>query len=137
RQAHLLRAVMEGVAFSLRSCLNAVTDVSGPLTGPAFTGGGFTSSLWRAIVAAALDVEGHRSAEHGPALGAAILAARATGAEIPPRASGDRITPDPAWVDRYRALFSSYERAVDSTARVARELRVSRSAARSELGGQS
>ena len=73
----LIRAVMEGVAFSMIDCYAAL---DAPVTDIRITGGGARSPLWREICAAAMgrpllvpEVE-----ETG-ALGAALLAARAVG----------------------------------------------------------
>jgi xylulokinase len=71
----MLRAVMEGVVFSLRHCLDVFREMRVPFTGMLATGGGGKSALWRKITA---DVFGcpvtTLETGGGPALGAAILA---------------------------------------------------------------
>ena len=71
----MLRAVMEGVAYSQRDCLEALSCAGVEPSGIIATGGGGTSPLWRQMLADVLDlpVETVQNRE-GPALGAAILA---------------------------------------------------------------
>ncbi len=75
-RGHMARAVMEGVAFSLRECLSIVQDLKVPVKENRISGGGAKSPLWRQILA---DVFGHAvhstNAEQGPAFGVALLAA--------------------------------------------------------------
>jgi xylulokinase len=74
-RAHVFRAVMEGVAFSLRDTLTIFDELQVPVRRIRVGGGGARSLLWRQIQA---DVFGHPvetvQAEEGPAFGAALLA---------------------------------------------------------------
>ena len=74
-RAHVIRAVMEGVAFSLRDSLTIFADMRLPIFRVRLGGGGARSPLWRQIQA---DVYGREvetvTAEEGAAYGAAILA---------------------------------------------------------------
>ena len=74
-RAHVLRAVMEGVAFSLRDTLTIFEELRVPVRKIRVGGGGARSLLWRQIQA---DVFGQPvetvQAEEGPAFGAALLA---------------------------------------------------------------
>jgi xylulokinase len=78
--AHLFRAVMEGVVFSLRDGLDIMRGLGVPIDQIRATGGGARSPLWRQMQA---DIYGtpivSLSAEEGPAYGAALLAAVGTG----------------------------------------------------------
>ncbi len=80
RRAHVLRAVMEGVAFSLKDTLTIFGEMNVPVTKIRLGGGGARSALWRQIQA---DVYGMPveilQAEEGAAYGAAILAGAGTG----------------------------------------------------------
>lgn len=71
----VFRAVMEGVACSLRDCLSIVAEQGVALEQLRLTGGGARSELWRQILA---DVMGRElvitSTAEGPALGAALMA---------------------------------------------------------------
>jgi xylulokinase len=76
---HMVRAVLEGVAFSLRDCFELVRETSPePLRELRASGGGTNSALWKQIIADVLGVPISltRTAE-GVATGAAILAATA------------------------------------------------------------
>jgi xylulokinase len=78
---HLVRAVLEGVAFSLRDVFELVRATSPePLRDLRASGGGTNSLLWRQIIADVLGVpiSQTRTAE-GVASGAAILASVAAG----------------------------------------------------------
>ena len=74
-RAHLIRAILEGVAFSLRDTFTIFQEMKVPVKGIRLGGGGARSQLWRQIQA---DVYGREvevvEAEEGAAYGAAILA---------------------------------------------------------------
>ncbi|HEY3618272.1 MAG TPA: xylulokinase [Candidatus Sulfotelmatobacter sp.] len=74
-RGHVVRAVMEGVAFSLKDTFTIFDEMQIPVTSIRLGGGGAKSSLWRQIQA---DAYGHEveivAAEEGAAYGAAILA---------------------------------------------------------------
>jgi xylulokinase len=74
-RGHVVRAVMEGVAFSLKDTFTIFDEMQIPVTSIRLGGGGARSSLWRQIQA---DAYGHEveivAAEEGAAYGAAILA---------------------------------------------------------------
>jgi xylulokinase len=80
-RAHFVRAIMEGVAFSLRDTLTLFAGLHIPVTSIRLGGGGARGPLWRQIQA---DVYGQPvqllAAEEGGAFGAALLAAVAIGA---------------------------------------------------------
>ena len=116
----LTRAVLEGVAFGLRDCLDVVRSVgAAPEVGRA-SGGGARSELWLRIVASVLELPVERLAvEEGAAYGAALLggvagglwrdAEEAVAACVRPHG---RVEPEPGWVaaygeqrERFRALY--------------------------------
>ena len=74
-RAHVIRAILEGVAFSLRTSFTIFAEMNVPVRTIRLGGGGARSPLWRQIQA---DVYGHEieivEAEEGAAYGAAILA---------------------------------------------------------------
>jgi xylulokinase len=114
--AHMARAVMEGVTYSLRDGLEIMRGLGLPLGEVRATGGGGTSALWRQMQA---DVYGAEVAtlmsEEGPAYGAALLAGVGTGlfADV-----GDAVErcvvirdvtqPDPAAQERYESVYAVY-----------------------------
>jgi xylulokinase len=74
-RAHVIRAILEGVAFSLRDTFTIFRELSVPVKSIRLGGGGARSSLWQQIQA---DVYGMPvdliEAEEGAAYGAALLA---------------------------------------------------------------
>ncbi|MEW5866949.1 MAG: xylulokinase [Bacillota bacterium] len=115
-KAHLARAVMEGVAFSLRDCLELVRDLGVSATQVRISGGGARSRLWRRIIA---DVFGIPlvtvNVTEGPAYGAALLAGVGTGVyesvvdacekTIKPASTTQ---PDPLDAERYEGYYDLY-----------------------------
>ncbi len=72
-RGHMTRAILEGVAFSLRDTLDVMRPLA-PLDKALAIGGGSRSALWLSIVGNALGVRFEKPAlEEGPARGAAIL----------------------------------------------------------------
>jgi xylulokinase len=109
RRPHLCRAVLEGVAFSLRDCRDLLAGLGIPVRQPYFAGGGVASQLWREILASVLKTSGTLAAPQGPALGAAMLAAACVTGTVPliERAK-ETVEPDPAWVTIYDRLHPIY-----------------------------
>src|SRR5258705_11195832 len=79
-RAHIVRAILEGVAFSLRDAFEILNEMGVQVEEIRLGGGGARSSLWRQIQA---DVYGQPvntvAAEEGAAFGAALLAGVAAG----------------------------------------------------------
>jgi len=77
---HFIRAVLEGVAFSLKDSLTLFRELGVPVKAIRLGGGGARGPLWRQIQA---DVYGHPvellEAEEGGAFGAALLAGTGIG----------------------------------------------------------
>ena len=68
-------AVMEGVAFALRDCIEVAKGESATVTATKLCGGGARSALWKRIIAGVFGIPvSTLSTEEGPAYGAAILA---------------------------------------------------------------
>jgi len=80
-RSHVVRAIMEGVAFSLNDTFTIFEEMKIPVTRIRLGGGGARSPLWRQIQA---DVYGREveivAAEEGAAYGAAIMAGVGGGA---------------------------------------------------------
>jgi xylulokinase len=79
-RGHLVRAILEGVAFSLRDSFEIFRELQIPAQSVRLGGGGARSELWRQIQA---DIYGMSveivEAEEGPAFGAALLAGVGSG----------------------------------------------------------
>jgi xylulokinase len=80
-RGHLIRAIMEGVTYSMRDSLAIIEGLDVPVKQIRASGGGSRSPLWRQIQA---DVFGRKvvtiNTEEGPAFGVALLAAVGAGA---------------------------------------------------------
>ena len=79
RIADLARAVLEGVAYSLRDCLETVKEMGLETRSMSLLGGGSKSPLWASIVASVLRSELRKPAADDAAFGAALLAGIACG----------------------------------------------------------
>ncbi|HZU40953.1 MAG TPA: xylulokinase [Solirubrobacteraceae bacterium] len=107
----LVRAVLEGVAFGLRDCLEALAQVGTRPRVARVSGGGTRSELWLEIVASVLELPLERVAvDEGAAFGAALLGGVAGGLWPDVRAAmaatvapGPAVQPRPEWVEAYRA----------------------------------
>jgi xylulokinase len=115
-RAHLTRAVMEGVAFSMRDGLEVMRGLGTPDDDLRAVGGGARSPLWLHLQA---DVYGRpvrrTLIDEGPAYGAALLAGVAAGvfADVDDASARvrlrDAITePDPERARRYDELYAVY-----------------------------
>ena len=122
-RAHVVRAVLEGVAFSLRDTFTLFREMKVPVTSIRLGGGGARSPLWRQIQA---DVYGHAveivEAEEGAAYGAALLAG--VGAGLWPTVDAacaatvrvaSRVTPQPAAVATLNASYSAFRQIYPAT----------------------
>lgn len=78
---HMVRAVLEGVAFGLRDGLDLMVAAGMPVPGQVrASGGGIASPLWRQILADVLEAEiATVNTTEGAAFGAALLASVAAG----------------------------------------------------------
>jgi xylulokinase len=109
---HIIRAVIEGVAYSLKDTFTIFEEMEIPVTSIRLGGGGARSPLWRQIQA---DAYAHEveivAAEEGAAYGAAILAGTGAGA------------------------WSSVDEACDTVVRVATRIAPNRAAAKTMKRG--
>ncbi|HSS93071.1 MAG TPA: xylulokinase [Candidatus Dormibacteraeota bacterium] len=129
-QAHLTRAVMEGVTYSLKDCLDLMTELGLTAKEVRATGGGARSPFWRQLQADVFGLPIHRtSAEEGPAFGAALLAGVAAGAYSDVgaacaviRMNPDVHTPDPGRNGIYRRYLVAYRDLYAATAPVMHRL---------------
>ncbi len=114
--AHLIRAVMEGVVYSLRDGLDIMRDLDVPIRQIRATGGGGRSPLWRQMQADIYGAEvGTLAAEEGPAYGAALLAGVGAGlfADVDDAVErcviiADRTQPNDADQARYEKVYTIY-----------------------------
>jgi len=122
-RAHVVRAILEGVAFSLRDTFTLFREMNVPVTSIRLGGGGARSPLWRQIQA---DVYGHAveivEAEEGAAYGAALLAGVGVGFWPTVDASCaatvrvvTRVNPQPSAVAVLNASYSAFRRIYPAT----------------------
>lgn len=117
-QAHLTRAILEGVAFGLKDifCLMKESGL-GPIEQIRVSGGGAKSLLWRQIVAETLEAELVTvNTTEGAAFGAALLAG--VGAGVWPNVDAacsetivieDHVSPNAENAERYRSIYQHYK----------------------------
>ena len=122
-RAHVVRAILEGVAFSLRDTFTLFQEMDVPVTNIRLGGGGARSPLWRQIQA---DTYGRAveivEAEEGAAYGAAILAGVGAGMWSSVDAAchaavrvASRVNPQPASVATLNASYSAFRRIYPAT----------------------
>ncbi len=118
-RGHLVRAVLEGVSYSLRDSFTLLAEMGVPVKAIRLGGGGARSPLWRAIQAAVYGLPCELpAAEEGGAYGAALLAGVGAGRwrsveEACAQAIrvAEQIVPDPAEVARYEGNYAAFRRA--------------------------
>ena len=114
-RAAMTQAVLEGVAFSLRDCKDALAASGTEILEADVIGGGSRSAAWIGIIAAVLGITLHTLAEgeHGGAFGAARLARMAVTGEAPEAichrpARARSFTPTEGLVESYAQRLQGY-----------------------------
>ena len=117
KRAHMTRAVLEGVAFSMKDCFSLLQGAGlGAVKEVRIAGGGAKGPLWRKIVASALGLPMVTvNSTEGAAYGAALLGGVGAGAWPSVEAACDatiaitgRDEPVAEWVGAYEALYPRY-----------------------------
>jgi len=117
-RGHVIRAILEGVAFSLRDTFEIFRELEIPVESIRLGGGGARGALWREIQA---DIYGMTveivEAEEGPAYGAALLAGVGVGVWLSVESACDRavrvahrISPDAIRAARMQRQYASYRK---------------------------
>jgi len=117
-RGHVTRAILEGVAFSLKDTFSLFAEMQVPVRNIRLGGGGARSALWRQIQA---DVYAHQveilAAEEGAAYGGALLAG--VGAQFWSSVEEacdavvkvqQRVTPDPKATQALKKQYDHYRR---------------------------
>lgn len=115
-RAHIVRAILEGVAFSLKDSFEILRELNVPCETIRLGGGGARSELWRQIQADIYDHEVETvEAEEGAAYGVALLAGVAAGAWPTVDAACDQIVrtrscvkPDPDAAKVFHRQYRKY-----------------------------
>jgi xylulokinase len=119
RRSHIIRSVLEGVAFSLREILDTFHDCGLKTKHFAITGGGARSEAWRQIVANIFNQQ-IVFAEGDSCLGAAILASVGVGIFVDVDQAVEAmkqpttmVQPQADSVQAYKRIYSEYLRTRD------------------------
>jgi xylulokinase len=117
RRADLIRALIEGVSYSQRDCIDIVESLGVPIASVRASGGGAKSPFWRQILADVFDKPVVTLAsQEGSALGAALLAMVGTEeyATVPEACAAvireeARVEPNPAVTSEYSRGHKVYQ----------------------------
>ena len=119
------RALLEGVAFSLRDCFRTLEEMELPAKRIFLIGGGARSFLWSDIVADVFDRPVSVPEPGDASFGAALLAGVAAGFFRDAREAvarclriGRTVEPEPAEAAQYAELFARYRAVHDALAPV-------------------
>lgn len=120
---HFVRALLEGVAYSLRDCYRTIVDMQLPVDEIRLIGGGAKSDLWTQIISAVFARPVVRPAGSDASFGAALLAGVGVGRFADTVAAAEQcirvrdvVQPDPEAVEVYDQLFPLYGRIHDDLA---------------------
>ena len=117
-RTQMTQAVLEGVAFGMRDCLETAKSAGIHIEETCICGGGAKSPVWRMIIANVLNVRVKSLAnDEGPSLGGAILAAVGDGAYPDVHSAIDKIVkydqiiePDDKTVKDYEKSYEFYRK---------------------------
>ena len=128
-KAHFIRALLEGVAFSLRDCFRVIEGMGLMFEDIRLIGGGARSLLWSQIVSNVFGREVLRPSVSDASFGAALLAGVGIGIFENERQAvekcvriADIIKPQPEIHDKYEKLFKLYCQIHDNLAPVYSQL---------------
>lgn len=126
----MLLAVLEGVGFALKDCIEIARGQGIPIEKSTICGGGVKSKLWRQIIANILNVELKIvKTEEGPGYGGAMLAAVACGEYESIRHCAERmveivevVKPDAEIAAKYEERYQKYRKLYPALKTVYQEL---------------
>lgn len=118
----LARAVMEGVAFNVRECLDVFAGIGSPATRIHIGGGGTKLPIWRSILAGVVGQDVHlMETSDASAIGSAILAGVGIGAfdDVVTAAqsivqAGEAIKPSATDIATYEKKYGTYRKLISS-----------------------
>ncbi len=113
----MLQAVLEGVAFAIRDCLEIAKKTGIHIDSSTLCGGGAKSLLWQKIICNVLNIEiALPKTEQGPGFGGALLAMVGCKEFVNVKVCADTfvetkniITPTPEIVERYEKQYAKYK----------------------------
>ena len=128
-KAHFNRAVLEGIAFSMKDCYHTLERLGIAPKEAVLIGGGAKAPLWRQIMADMLGIPLHTVSDVDSSLGSAMLAGVATGVFASHQEAADKciriqdeITPDPEGIAFYEERFKLYKQIADALAPIYHQL---------------
>lgn len=130
QKKHFIRAIMEGVSYSLRDSTEIMDELGIDIAKIRVTGGGYKSNIWRQIVA---DITGKKiqysTVKEGSAFGAALLSGIGTGVYPDFEEAVERtVTSEEATIPRkenreiYKKLHDIYQRLYRQTEKLYKDL---------------
>ena len=110
-------AVMEGVAYALRDCIEVAKTSGLQITATKICGGGAKSDIWKQVIANVFGIPVYvLNVEEGPAYGAAILAMVGAGEYLSVEdtaekivKTGNRISPMASLVEKYEKKYRVFK----------------------------
>ena len=129
RKEHFCRAVMEGIAFSIRDSLGIFDEIGLSINDVQLIGGGVNSTLWRQILCNILGKDGKKPFTGDASYGSALLAGISVGTfknlddAVEKCVMVDNITKHSAQVhDTYERFYRIYKKIHDDLAQTCRML---------------
>ena len=127
----MLLAVLEGVIFAIKDCLNVVDNCGVTVNRSTICGGGAKSKLWRKITANILNIPiDIPTTEEGPGMGGAVLAMVGENPELSVKelAQGfvsikETILPDSEIAARYQAKYEKFRKIYPAIKDLYKEIR--------------
>jgi len=118
---HFNRAVLEGIAFSIKECFKTFEEINTEIKSTRAVGGGVKSVLWREIITNVLGVEVELPAFEDPSFGAGLLGGIGLGiyenfedAVKKCVKIRDKVKPDKNIQKKYKKIFSLYTKTLDN-----------------------
>ncbi len=124
-RAHMVQAVLEGVAFAIRDNLELAESVGVDVKRSTVCGGGAKSPLWMKILANVLGIElDIPETEQGPGLGAALLAMQACGENVSTAVKiKETVKPEEKLTALYEKQYEKYKKIYPALKDIYKELR--------------
>jgi xylulokinase len=109
QSSDLVRAILEGVCYSQRDCLEIINSLGAAPEGVRLSGGGAKSPFWRQLFADVFNSPvSTLETQEGSAYGAALLAISGTGGRPAEVKEVEVKQPDPQAVEFYRKRYRIY-----------------------------
>lgn len=130
KREDLLLAVLEGVAFALRDCVEVARSLGIEISTSKICGGGASSDLWKKIIANVLNVELQSlKSEQGPGMGGAMLAMVASGEYKDVKAVckeiceiSESVKPQKELTEKYEEKYKKFKKIYPSVKQLFKEL---------------